>query len=67
MTSPLIKTADDFSSVLGYLIVYPGVVDESGEPKAYAIMGVFELDKKNVEYLVKISWIPKTKIVAFVK
>lgn len=65
LTNPLIKKAEDFSSVLGYLLVFPGVIDESGEPKAYALMGVFELERKNVEYLVKISYIPTTKIVVF--
>ena len=65
LTSPSIKTTADFSNALGNLIAFPGIIDETGKPKAYALMGVFELERKNVEYLIKINWILETKVVVF--
>ena len=64
LTNPLINSPTDFSAVLGHLLMYPGIVDENGQPKAYAFMGMFELEKKKVKYLLKINWIPENNVTA---
>ena len=66
VTNPRVKTPEDFTSSLGHLIIYPSsLVDEKGKPKAYSLMGIFELEKRNVEYLLKINWIPETRTAVF--
>ena len=65
LTNPLVRSPNDFNLILGDLLDYPGMEDEYGRPQVHALLGVFELDRKNVEYLIRINWIPGDRIVAF--
>ena len=65
LTNQLINSSKDFTAILGDLLDYPGILDENGKPQAHALMGIFELEKKYTEYLIKINWIPQSQIIAF--
>ena len=65
LTNEAIQSLGDFRAVLGELLEYPGMIREDGTPGAYALLGVFELEKADTEYLLKINWLPDNKIIAF--